>query len=117
MIEEPAYQQYKGSVFRRLFKYTKGVRAKFFIAVICSIIAGAVHPCSTLFLANTLNKQFDIYKYSSIDNRTQQEQDLLDENLYDGEKYMLYLFYVAIFIFFPFCIQAALFTKIGEDIT
>lgn len=42
---------------------------------------------------------------------------MIQETLQQGENYMLYLFLAAIFIFFPFAIQSALFTKVGEVIT
>ena len=77
--------------------------------MICALTAGAVHPCSALFLANVVNEQFNIYQLSVVST----DDPLVGTGLDEVEEYILGLFIVAIFIFFPFMAQAILFTLVG----
>ena len=63
--QDKQHHQYTGSIYGRLFGYTEGSRCYFFIGVIAALTAGAIHPCSALFLANVVNEQFTIYFLSS----------------------------------------------------
>lgn len=81
--------------------------------MICAIISGAVHPGGALLLANILYRQFQIYPYSSANP----DDSTVSSYLSEAEDYVLGLFMLAIFIFFPFLIQSTLFTKVGETIT
>ena len=63
----------------RLFGYTEGNRCIFFIAVICALIAGAVHPGGALFLANILFRQFTIYSFSKVNVNDPQIDSVLSE--------------------------------------
>jgi hypothetical protein len=79
------------------------------IALISCVIAGAVHPVSGWFFAGKSNHDFNIYPYSSVDTSI----PAIADEVYSGEKYLVGLFLLAIFIFFPFVAQSALFTIIG----
>ena len=72
-----------------------------------------MHPCSALFLANVVNEQFNVYQLSSVST----DDPLVTSGLDEIEKYILGLFLLAVFIFFPFMIQAVLFTLVGESVT
>lgn len=80
------------------------------IAIVACIISGAVHPGAALLLANILNQQFNIYAFSKVDTNSSQ----IIGHLSDAEYYVLGVFLVAVFIFFPFCIQSVIFSLIGE---
>jgi ABC-type multidrug transport system fused ATPase/permease subunit len=111
--QEESQLSYKGSVFLRLFEYTKEKRCLFFVGIITCILAGGVHPGSALLLANILNQQFSIYQFSSSNT----SPNLVEDHLNNAEDYVLGVFLLAIFIFFPFMIQSVLFTIVGEEIT
>lgn len=96
-------------MYGRLFDYTKEKRSLFYVGIIASVIAGSVHPCSALLLANILSQQFNIYPYSS----TNTKPNLVDNFLNNAENYVLGVFLLAIFIFFPFMVQSILFTIVG----
>jgi ATP-binding cassette, subfamily B (MDR/TAP), member 1 len=79
-------------------------------------VAGAVHPCSALFLANIVNEQFNIYQIL-INNGFNTDDSAVGDAVSHAEKYVLGLFLLAIFAFFPFMIQSLLFTLVGETMT
>ncbi len=54
-----------------------------------------------------------MYHYSKTDTSASQ----VSESLGNAENYVLGVFLLAIFIFFPFMIQSILFTIVGEDMT
>ena len=60
-----------------------------------------------------VNEQFNVYQISSLNT----DSALVTSGLDEIEKYILGLFLLAVFIFFPFMIQAILFTLVGESVT
>jgi uncharacterized membrane protein YfcA len=83
------------------------------MALLASVIAGAVHPGSALLLANIINQQFNIYPNSVISTSLTQ----VATDISSAENYVLGVFILAIFIFFPFMVQSTLFTIVGESMT
>lgn len=77
------------------------------------MVCGAVHPGAALLLANILYRQFQLYPYS----KTNSEDPIVENGVWDAERYVLGVFLLAIFIFLPFMIQSTLFTRVGENIT
>jgi hypothetical protein len=60
-----------------------------------------------------MNQQFSLYAFSQYDTSSSTVANYVS----NAENYVLGVFLLAIFAFFPFFIQSALFTFIGEEIT